>query len=352
MKFNIYLFAPRIFALFLTLACSSPPPAVDPCATRRTAIDIGQNSISALTAQIDSCKNRITTKLYSAQVPFEKNDQNLQSAAQNTIDGESIQNEVLTTLKKIVNIAKNVHQSRSFVAVVRKEVAEAPFWPNLKAKIKRELSINVIALDSALLGEIMLYSTQVDLKLKNRKFILWNIDPNQTQWISGPTEKKKIVNYSEPYGFQNFFEEVLKQKKITNLSGSPNPMNLKEIKAALDSAQSISSQWQLPEEVKSKLSKPDVMVIGIGSFFNNQIRRAMATNEDLTESQIESLIRSHADLPDRAEDDSPATHYENTNLIFVAGLMKAFAIPKLKIAQPAIPTGLLLHSKFWTASER
>ena len=315
---------------------------------RRAAFDIGSAQIKMQVSDVDLKANKIVNVLLTdfATVGLREN------IAKNR-DGKlssDIQNKTVDAISELMKKAAPFHPD-SYHAVATEALRLAKNNDVLVERIKNETGLPVTIIsqeEEGILGFISAVS-EADVDLDTA--ISWDFGGGSFQITTRYKDDYSV--YQGRLGKVPIKNALLKiQEKDIEKIVTPNPISQSEADQAIQFIQ--ENVREIPEELRQKLNRPDVVVLGIG--INPLWGMPQSTHFD-RERVLEEL-KSRLNLDDEAIRIKDSIQKENaayrvSNLILVYGVMKALDIDQVRYVgtQGANAIGVLLSPQYWQTSE-
>ncbi|MCB0348701.1 MAG: hypothetical protein KDD37_07690 [Bdellovibrionales bacterium] len=312
------------------------------CITKRAAFDIGSGETRLNVSKVDTCNHKIiATELeLKEKVPYKESMGRGKYLAQGTMQAGF---KVLQTMKK----EAQKFSPDSYLAVATAAFREARNGETFITEVNKALKINAKIISQKEEGDIGYYAALASVKNPKKDFVVWDIG-GSSQQIVAKDSSGNMVDYEGKLASVSFKDRVLSEIK-NQKKKSPNPLTAKEMQDSIKLSQSFAST-DVPAEIKSILSKPDVEVIGIGGvhYYSvlKQSKPASGTNV-ITREEVGATAIDLVDKDDSYFSDQKHVDTTITNVALVYGFMRGLNIQSLEIYNVNLSHGVLIHPNLW-----
>lgn len=333
---TFFLSLPLLLLLLLT-SCQTPTSTTKKCGDEvLAAFDVGSGSTKMKIAKYNSCTNTIPETIYIDQVKVDYRDSLEKNDAGEF--SKEIKSEGKAALKKL-KITAVEKGATKFAGVATAAFRQAKNAESFIQEIKKELGIQIRIIpqsEEALLG---FKAAALSVNKNPDAVTVWDIGGGSMQItaLKSATEPEIYYGQLASVSFKNKVIETI-QKKDINTVTSPNPMSAAQVNKALLLAEDHATLY-IPAFLKKRM--PQTEVLGIGGVLSRSITKYVPNKSPITLQDIKAAIKTATQKTDsEIGGDFAAT--ELTNLILVAGHMKALKI------KAYIPTEAALVDAIWT----
>lgn len=332
------------------------------CIQNRGAIEIGSGVTKAQLAMVDICLQKVVSTFWTKdfKIDFKANiSQNFKLNGEKKFSTEILQlahqsiSEIIKTAERY-NIAPT--EIRGVATAAFRESTNANNFIDQILKTQN-LKITIISqIAEAKLGYFSIYSL---FKNPNQRFFVWDIGGGSMQITSKDPKDHSFTIFTgqlASVSFKNFLIETI-QKKSTLNSSTPNPITKKEAEKGLEFSQNHAKDFVQPEIKKTIKTS---LVYGIGGVLaislpkqilgqnsiSNTIENQNGLNLTITLKDIEKRIEMNLNKKD-SELNSKYAETDVSNLILVAGYMRALGIKEYFVGSVNNTSGILLDSTYW-----
>lgn len=312
---SIFLYT-LIFGIF---SCSSSN--YEPCVESRGALDLGSGSTTYYVARFDKCTNTILQREFkdSQKIAFKEA---LTNSGKNIWTPE-FQNEALGELKKLLNkYPRKISLINAYATAAFRQSSNAEDFVK-KVEASTGIHIRVIPQnEEAFLG---LRSAEAQVGYTLTDTVVWDIGGASMQMVIRPdfVFEGGLASYSFK---EMVLEQILKKPKT---SGTPNPLNEKQIQLAVELARSHALKNITPQ-FRKQLLRSQGRVMGIGGVHNYSIGDYIKKigKKSYTQNDLTALLKSHAGKTDE-QLRSVYASTDVTNVALILGYMQALDIEEV-----------------------
>jgi exopolyphosphatase/guanosine-5'-triphosphate,3'-diphosphate pyrophosphatase len=313
----------------------------------RAAIDIGSGATKLKVAEIDLKNQKIKNILVNESFSVQYQDE-LEKSSDNTFS-EKLMQEGINALKESKKIALK-HGADKVVAVATASFRVANNAKEFIERIDRETGVKVHIVDQDLEGALGFEATKAQCEGNAEDIIVWDIGGGSYQF-STLDEKGELLVHRGLDASIPFKNRVIKHIKLENPHqiGTPNPLNIDQIKTAESHAVELSKK--VDDVFKEKINNPNTKVIGIGNIFSYRIYPLV---EKKSKFHINDLSEKVYYLDGLHDKDLNLGEYSNvavTNPILVLGFMNQLGIEEMHVMDINNADGALLYAPFWQEEE-
>jgi exopolyphosphatase/guanosine-5'-triphosphate,3'-diphosphate pyrophosphatase len=313
----------------------------------RAAIDIGSGATKLKVAEIDLKNQKIKNILVNESFSVQYQDE-LEKSPDNNFS-EKLMEEGISALKESKKIALK-HGADKVVAVATASFRVANNAKEFIDRIDRETGVKVHIVDQDLEGALGFEATKAQVEGNAEDIIVWDIGGGSYQF-SMLDEKGELIVHRGLDASIPFKNRVIKHIKLENPQtvGSPNPLNIDQIKIAETHAVELSKK--VDNVFKEKINNPSTKVIGIGNIFSYRIHPLV---EKKSKFHINDLSEKVYYLDGLHDKDLNLGEYSNvavTNPILVLGFMNQLGIDEMHVMDINNADGALLYGPFWEKDE-
>ncbi len=325
--------------VFILNACSSVSPSLEnKCIAYRAAFDVGSATTKIKVARVDKClqKNEATIYKNEIKVPY----------ADNKSSGAfspEIRNTGIIALARLKNEAIN-NQAEAFSGVATESFRQASDTLDFLREIKEKTGIAIKLIDQdqeAILGYL---AASAAFPGRKKTVIVWDIGGASMQMIL--RKNKGFIIYRGQTASISFKEKILLEilQRKPGTFKSPNPIGKENLKKAIEIASAAAGG--VPENIKTAMSEPDTVILGIGGVHNESIKKQLKSNARYTQEELINAVKARIELNDK----DIGGHYADTeisNLILVLGFMEKLGIEEIIPVNVNLADGVLIDPVFW-----
>ncbi len=310
---------------------------------RRAAFDIGSGRIKLQVSDVDIEANKIVNLLLTdtAEVPLREE---LEKSLEGGLSAE-IQNQAVEAIAKLMEKAA-AFQPEACHAVATEGLRLAVNGQALVERIEKETGLPVTIIsqeEEGILGFLSAVNeTDVDLE----KAVAWDFGGGSFQ-ITAKCGDRYCV-YQGRIGKVPLKNRLLRMQGIDDPLCSPNPIGKVHAERAIQFI--LANVDDVPDELRQKLDRPDVVVLGIGihplwgikdsAFYDPRcVYGELEERWDLTDEEI----------CEKESCPKQAAVYLVSNLVLAYGVMQALGMGQVHYVgtQGANAVGTLLSPKYW-----
>lgn len=357
------------FGLTVLLAgCTVVPPkgaptnSVNTCLERRIAFDIGSGSSKFQVADVDICQQKIFKSILEGQNKVDYKDDLSQS--QDHKFGDKIQKEGLAAIENSLDLAKKngVVSHKQMAGVATAAFREAQNAAEFTARIQAKTGLSVHVISQREEGILGYYSALASTELYDqdslpnvKNLFVWDIGGGSAQM----TYRMETLSSSmgSEGGFQVYEGKLasvsFKNQFMTNVQNksegkTPNPISRGQSQKGLRWVESYA-QKNTPSEVKELIKHANGIVYGIGGVLSisvrNQTGKKQFKLQDIMTAIEQRLGKSDEEIGGKY------ASTDLTNLILVAGYMKALGVVEVRTLRVNNTSGILINPRYWLVTD-
>jgi len=313
------------------------------CIQTKAAFDIGSGNTKLKVAKVDICKSKIIEVLLeeSQKVEYKEDlSRNQKSEFSSQIMEQGIQ-----TIQKLKAKAMR-YKPKSFTAVATSAFRKATNTYDFIKKILKRTGVLVEVISQKEEARLGFLAGSSKSSTDPNKLIIWDIGGGSMQ-ITAFGKNDDLVSYQGPLGsvtFKNLFITKIQNKRLED-TNTPNPTSTSELKKSLEHLVQ-TAQKEVPYQIKSKILRSDVTVIGTGGVHYYSIRKQVNSPKGKAYqlSQVATTLKKKSGLTDK-QIGGPYASTEVTNLALVLGFMKGLNIYSVIPLKTNLTDGLLIDNQ-------
>jgi len=325
------------FALIgLQTACAvTPVTPIAPkiCTEVRGVLDIGSGATKMKVARVDRCLQKIERILmadsikvaYSADL--KKNDRKFSVA----IQAEGLK--AIQTLLKEGNTKKPAR----WIGIATSAFRVAKNGKAVLADFAKKTQVDLRIIPQDQEGALGFSAGIQAATVPASKVVVWDIGGGSQQFAFLKDRKVEVIKL-EDRASEGFKEVLIRDVKHEKDMKSPNPIGVKNLKAADQAARRFAENVKFPFQPEQ--------VIGIGGVHVNSFAKTLNGRSPYTMADLQKAITKYASFTDAAlKDDYADTQV--SNLILVKGMMEQLKIPAVTVSKFGGAEGALVYPGFW-----
>lgn len=309
------------------------------CIKTAAAFDIGSGTTKIKVAKVDVCRQKIIESLYEEDSPVEYK-QDLSESFDNKLSKK-----IIDFGSKSINILKEKvkkYNPSSYVAAATSAFRTAANGEFAVKQISKNTGIKIKIISQEMEAKIGFIgaSSISDNDLKD--VVVWDIGGGSMQMSSYDGQGRfniyegKLASVS----FKNYVIEKLHNDKIEEVK-SPNPISEDDNFKSLNYLETYAEIY-VPQKIKNKLKSKNVQVIGIGGVHYYSVGKVVSKTKNYSYDMVINQINRFLNLNDEQLGGGKFVETSVSNLILVAGFMKALGITEVKTGKITMADGLLI----------
>lgn len=332
------------------------------CVEKRGAVEIGSGVTKAQLAIVDICLQKVVSTLWTKdfKIDFKANlSENFKLNGEKKFSNEILQL-ARQSISEIIKTAKHYNIAPTEI----RGVATAAFRESTNAnsfieQILATENLKIIIISQIAEAKLGYFSTYSLIKKPNQTFFVWDIGGGSMQITNKDPKDQSFTIFTgqlASVSFKNFVIETIQKKNKLN-STTPNPITKDEAEKGLEFAQNHAKDFVQPV-IKKTINNS--LVYGIGGVLaislpkqilgqnnlSNTTKNQNGLNLIITLKDIEKRIQLNLNKND-SELNSKYAETDVSNLILVAGYMRALGIKEYFVGTVNNTSGVLLDSTYW-----
>jgi exopolyphosphatase/guanosine-5'-triphosphate,3'-diphosphate pyrophosphatase len=319
--------------LWVQTACAVTPVTPKNCIEVRGVLDIGSGATKMKVARVDHCLQKIEQILvddsikvaYSADL--KKNGQKFSDA---------IQAEGLKAIEVLLKKGNELKPAR-WIGIATSAFRVAKNGREVLGDFAKKTKVDLRVIPQDQEGALGFSAGVQAANVPASQVVVWDIGGGSQQFAFLRNQKVEVIKL-EDQASEGFKEVLIRDVKREKDVKSPNPIGVKNLKAADEAARKFAESVKFPFQPKQ--------VIGIGGVHVNSFAKTLNGKSPYTVADLKKAIEKYASSTDaELKDDYADTQV--SNLILVKGMMEQLKVPAVTVSKFGGAEGALVYPDFW-----